>query len=392
MAKPAKVLAIFGTRPEAIKLAPVLKELQAHRGFETRVCVTAQHREMLDQVLGLFHIQPHYDLDLMRENQSLFEVTAGALTELERVMRREEPDLVLVQGDTTTVLVAALAAYYLRIKIGHVEAGLRTGDKYNPFPEEVNRSFADMVADLHFAPTHAARENLLRHGIDSGTIFVVGNTAIDALLDVVARLDEGERQGAVPEGLIKGLAAWLLERHRKSDQGWRLILVTGHRRESFGQDLENICRALAEIAGRNPDVEIVYPVHLNPNVGGPVHAILGDTPRVHLLEPLEYAPFVWLMKRAYLILTDSGGIQEEAPSLGKPTLVTRKKTERPEGIEAGAAILVGVEKGSIVAASQRLLDDADAYRSMATVKNPYGDGQAAKRIVEILESRLARGD
>ena len=379
-----KVLIVFGTRPEAIKLAPVIRELSGRPEFTPVICVTAQHRQMLDQVLTLFRIRPDYDLNIMRDNQSVFDVTVQSLTRLGEVMERERPDVVLVQGDTTTVMTGALAAYYLRIPIGHVEAGLRTGDKYNPFPEEINRVFADLVADLLFAPTEGAKQNLLGQGVDPGRIFVTGNTAVDALLDVVGRLTNMD--GA--DGMLEGLPESLLGRLRDNGATRRLVLVTGHRRESFGEDLENICMALGEIARRNPDVEVVYPVHLNPNVRNPVHRILGGSQRVHLLEPLGYVPFVWLMKRSYLVLTDSGGIQEEAPSLGKPTLVMRKVTERPEGIEAGAAALVGVETDSILAATQRLLDNGDVYRSMSAVRNPYGDGRASGRIADILHEWL----
>lgn len=379
-----KVLFVFGTRPEAIKLAPLIRELSLRPGFTPVVCVTGQHRRMLDQVLTLFRICPDYDLNVMEDNQSVFDVTARSLPRLGEVMERERPDVVLVQGDTTTVMTGALAAYYLRIPIGHVEAGLRTGDKYNPFPEEINRVFADLVADLLFAPTEGAKRNLLVQGVDPGRIFVTGNTAIDALLDVAERL--AGMDGA--DGMFEGIPEPLLDCLNDGESPRRLVLVTGHRRESFGEDLERICMALGEIASRNPDVEVVYPVHLNPNVRVPVRRILGGSRRVHLLEPLGYAPFVWLMKRSYLVLTDSGGIQEETPSLGKPTLVMRKVTERPEGIEAGAAELVGVETGSIVSATQRLLDDGDVYRSMSAVRNPYGDGQASRRIADILDRWL----
>ena len=387
-----KVLVILGTRPEAIKLAPVIQEMRKRPGFKPVVCATAQHRHMLDQVLPLFQIRPDHDLDIMKDGQSLFDVTAQTLTGLEKVLQMERPDLVLVQGDTTSAMVGALAAYYLRIPVGHVEAGLRTGDKFNPFPEEINRAVVDLVADLHFAPTERAKQNLLGQGIGSSGIFVTGNTAVDALLDLVSRLSDERVANAELNGLFKGLPESLLAMLQDGDSSRRLILVTGHRRESFGKDLENICVALREIASRNPDVEVVYPVHMNPNVLGPVHKLLGDVGRVHLLEPLGYQSFVWLMKRAYLILTDSGGIQEEAPSLGKPTLVMRKTTERPEGIEAGAALLVGVETDSILEATQRLLDDRDVYQSMASVRNPYGDGQASRRIADILESWLDARD
>lgn len=369
-----KVLSVFGTRPEAIKLAPVIKELEKHSEFESRVCVTAQHRQMLDQVLQLFGINPHWDLNLMRENQSLFYVTSSALRSLEAVFREAQPDIVLVQGDTTTAFVASLAAYYLGIKVGHVEAGLRTYDKFNPFPEEMNRRLADALSDFLFAPTARAKQNLLREGFPEERVFVTGNTVIDALLWV-------RRQRVEGEGPLSQFSQFL-------DTESRLILVTGHRRESFGEGFEKICRGLKMIAERNPDVRIVYPVHLNPNVKEPVHRILGGVANVHLIEPLDYAGFVLLMDKAYLILTDSGGIQEEAPSLGKPVLVMREKTERPEAIEAGTARLVGTDSEQIFEETQRLLSDRTEYEKMARAANPFGDGRAAERIVQILLKEL----
>ena len=375
----SKVLVVFGTRPEAIKLAPVIRELEGRPEFTPVVCVTAQHRQMLDQVLSLFQIRPSYDLDLMREGQSLHQITAQVLTGLTNVLERERPDMVLVQGDTTTAMASALAAYYQRLPIAHVEAGLRTGDRYNPFPEEINRIVVDRLSDLCFAPTEQAKENLLREGIDPCNIHVTGNTVLDALMDAAQRLS-GDQSQLRTDGLLDGLPPWLLEGQGER----RLVLVTGHRRESFGKDMESIAHALCSIAQRNEDVEVVYPVHLNPNVQEPVRRIMDGVERVHLLEPLGYAAFVWLMKRAHLILTDSGGIQEEAPSLGKPVLVMRKTTERPEGIEAGTALLAGVETDSIVETAQRLLDNDALYRSMATAKNPYGDGHAAERIGGVL--------
>lgn len=369
-----RVLTVFGTRPEAIKLAPVIKELEKHSEFESRVCVTAQHRQMLDQVLRLFGINPYWDLNLMRENQSLFYVTSSALRSLETVFREAQPDVVLVQGDTTTAFVASLAAYYLKIKVGHVEAGLRTHDKFNPFPEEMNRRLADALSDFLFAPTARAKQNLLREGFPKERVFVTGNTVIDALLWV-------RRQRVEGEGALSQFSQFL-------DTESRLILVTGHRRESFGEGFEKICRGLKMIAERNPDVRIVYPVHLNPNVKEPVHRILGGVTNVHLIEPLDYAGFVLLMDKAYLILTDSGGIQEEAPSLGKPVLVMREKTERPEAIEAGTARLVGTDSEQIFEETQRLLSDRTEYEKMARAANPFGDGRAAERIVQILLREL----
>jgi UDP-N-acetylglucosamine 2-epimerase (non-hydrolysing) len=376
-----RVITVFGTRPEAIKIAPVIKELERHPGeIDSNICVTAQHRQMLDQVLELFDIRPDYDLDIMREDQSLFELTIRALHMLEEVLRDARPDIVLVQGDTTTAFVASLAAYYLRIKIGHIEAGLRTRDKYNPFPEEINRLFTDALSDLCFAPTEAAKRNLLKEGIEEDRIYITGNTVIDALLSVVSQQSAPANQRKFEE--------IFRENYGLPTDGKRLILVTGHRRESFGRKFENICNGLKAIVERNDDVRIVYPVHLNPNVQEPVKRILGDVDRVHLLKPLDYASFVWLMSKAYLILTDSGGIQEEAPSLGKPVLVMREKTERPEAIEAGTAKLVGTDSESIFAETQRLLDDREEYEGMSRAINPYGDGKAASRIIEILRQQL----
>jgi len=372
-----KVLTIFGTRPEAIKLAPVVKELKKHPEIVSRVCVTGQHREMLDQVLQLFDIEPDFDLDLMRKDQSLFDITTRGLQGLRDVFKEEQPDIVLVQGDTTTAFVASLAAYYLKIKIGHVEAGLRTEDKYNPFPEEMNRRLADVLSDLYFTPTQRAEQNLLREGIPAKKVFVTGNTVIDALFLVLRRESRSKSQLVFSDfGL--------------STDDSRLILVTGHRRESFGKGFEDICQGLKLIAERNPDIQIVYPVHMNPNVRKPVYRILGGVENMHLIEPLNYADFVFLMKRAYLVLTDSGGIQEEGPSLGKPILVMREKTERPEAIEAGTAKLVGTGSERIFTEAQRLLDNADEYNKMAHAVNPFGDGKAAERIVAILKEHMGR--
>lgn len=371
-----RVLTIFGTRPEAIKLAPVIKELEKHPEVAPRVCVTAQHRQMLDQVLQLFGIEPDLDLDLMRENQSLFDVTARGLHALEGVLREEKPDVVLVQGDTTTAFVASLAAYYLRVKIGHVEAGLRTNDKYSPFPEEINRRLVDALSDLWFAPTKRARQNLLREGIPEERIHVTGNTVIDALLWVIGRQASVKSQ--------KRMERMFADDYGLPTLNSRLILVTGHRRESFGEGFESICKGLKRIAEHNEDVQIVYPVHLNPNVREPVYRILGETENIHLIEPLEYDRFAFLMNQGYLILTDSGGIQEEAPSLGKPVLVMREKTERPEAIEAGTARLIGTDSESIFMETQELLSSRVSYEKMAKAANPFGDGRAAERIVQML--------
>lgn len=375
-----KTLTVFGTRPEAIKLAPVLQKLQRFPKIESRVCVTAQHREMLDQVLKIFEIHPDYDLNLMRPNQSLYQLTADVLVAVESVIQKEKPDIVITQGDTTTAFVASLAAFYAQIKIARVEAGLRTFNKYSPFPEEINRLLADQLADLHFAPTERAKQNLLREGISPEKIFVTGNTVIDALLYTWARVKDRNfcESFSIPREIFSQI-----ERGEK-----KLILVTGHRRESFGPEFESICLGLKEIAQSYPDVVLIYPVHLNPNVRAPVRKILSQTDRVFLIEPLDYEKFVWLMGRAFFILTDSGGIQEEAPALGKPVLVMRKVTERPEAIEAGTARLVGTDAENIFREAARLIEDRDAYEQMARAVNPFGDGHAAERIVKVLRERF----
>lgn len=366
-----KILTVIGTRPEAIKLAPVIMELKRRPDhFILRVCTTAQHRQMLDQALEPFGIEVDYDLNIMAPGQSLAQVTACAVEGLDRVIAEEQPDVVLVQGDTTTAFCGALAAYYHQVQVGHIEAGLRTGDKYTPFPEEINRRLIAQLADYHFAPTARAREALVSEGVAASAVFVTGNTVIDALLWARERVRE-----VCPE-LPDGLAEAIDSR--------RVILVTGHRRESFGEGFENICHAIREVSDIFPDVVFVYPVHLNPNVREPVNRILGRHERIHLIEPLPYASFVWLMDRATVVLTDSGGVQEEAPSMGKPVLVMRKTTERPEGIEAGNARLVGVQKERIVDELVRLLRYPKQRAAMAAVRNPYGDGKASSRIVEIL--------
>jgi len=363
-----KILSIFGTRPEAIKLAPVLTELNTHN-LTSIVCVTAQHREMLDQVLALFGIQPHYDLAIMQPNQTLAELTARALLKLDEVLRIEKPDWVLVQGDTTTAMVGALAAFYHQIKVGHVEAGLRSFDKYQPFPEEINRKMASNVSDLHFAPTELSKQNLLRENVLEANIVVTGNTVIDALLQVAGTSYDWESSPLAVIPLDK-----------------RLVLVTAHRRENFGAPLQNICTALRAIAERYPDVHIVYPVHLNPNVQSVVHETLGNVANITLLQPLEYLPLVQLLKQSYLVVTDSGGIQEEAPGLGKPVLVLREVTERPEGVTAGTVKLVGTNKDNIIREIEMLLNDQAEYDRMARAVNPYGDGHASARIVTKLLS------
>lgn len=367
-----RVLLVFGTRPEAIKMAPVVRALSASSSFDCRVCVTGQHREMLDQVLQLFAVEPHHDLAIMRSRQDLTDVTCGVLDGLRNVLAIEQPDWILVHGDTTTTFAAALAAYYCRIAVGHVEAGLRTGNRYSPWPEEMNRRLAGALTELHLAPTASARENLLRENVADDHIEVTGNTVVDALLTVVTRLRSEPALRAEAERGFEFL-----------DSERRVIVVTGHRRESFGQGFRNLCEALRRLADRG-DVSIVYPVHLNPHVQKPVRETLGAHPRVHLLEPMDYLPFVALLDRAYLIITDSGGIQEEAPSLGKPVLVTRETTERPEAVAAGTVRLVGTDVEAIVAETARLLDEAEWYQKMSRAHNPYGDGKAANRIVDRL--------
>lgn len=367
-----RVLSVIGTRPEAIKMAPVISRLSAQAGVESMVCTTAQHRQMLDQVLKVFRIQPDYDLNLMREDQSLSKLSAAIFLGLDPILDETKPDWILVQGDTTTVAITALLSYYRRARLGHVEAGLRTHDKWQPFPEEVNRRVAGVTADLHFAPTERARQNLLREGIDPVSIVVTGNPVIDAL-HYVAALPEPDSVRDLIERL-----------HLESAGPARsLVLVTAHRRENFGPPLDQICAALKDLAARG-DVEVVYPVHLNPSVHVTVERLLGGVPHITLLPPLDYLPLVHLMRRARLILTDSGGIQEEAPAFGIPVLVLREVTERPEGIEAGTLQLVGTNRERIVASASQLLDDPDAYARMARAANPFGDGHAAERIVEAL--------
>lgn len=374
-------------------MAPVVQRLAQTPGVDSRACVTAQHRQMLDQVLHLFGIRPDYDLDLMRDDQSLAEMSAAIFTHLDPVLADFEPDWVLVQGDTTTVAITSLLAYYHRIRVGHVEAGLRTHDKWQPFPEEINRRVAGVVADLHFAPTGQARENLLREGIPDEAIAVTGNPVIDALQFVAGQPEPGEIKELFERLEIASPGFDTVNDHRLLNHRHRdvknLILVTAHRRENFGLPLENICLALKELAGRG-DVEIVYPVHLNPNVHEPVKRILESVPHVTLLPPLDYLPLVHLQKRAKIILTDSGGIQEEAPAFGVPVLVLREVTERPEGVAAGTLKLVGTETGNIVREARRLLDDPSAHAKMAKAANPFGDGHAAERIVEAIHAFSGR--
>ena len=363
-----RVLSVFGTRPEAIKMAPVIKALNAAPHIESRVCITAQHRQMLDQVLALFDIRPDHDLDIMTPGQDLSDVTAAVLNGLKPVLAQEKPDIVFVHGDTTTTLAASLAAYYARTPVGHVEAGLRTGNIYSPWPEEINRKVAGCIASLHFAPTERARQNLLREGVLEDSVHVTGNTVIDALLDVADRLKTDPV-----------LAETMAAHFDYLDPKKRLLLVTGHRRESFGGGFERICQSLSELSRRD-DLQIVYPVHLNPNVQATVNRMLSGADNVQLIDPQDYLPFVYLMTRAHIILTDSGGVQEEAPSLGKPVLVMRETTERPEAVSAGTVRLVGTNFGVITSHVIELLSNQSAYEAMSRAHNPYGDGKASQRI------------
>jgi UDP-N-acetylglucosamine 2-epimerase (non-hydrolysing) len=365
-----KLLFVFGTRPEAIKLAPLVLEFRKHKQFDVKVCVTAQHRQMLDQVLDFFQIKPDYDLDIMKPNQTLFEVTAEGLKALEKVYKDFVPELVLVQGDTTTSFIGALAAYYSKVKVAHIEAGLRSGNKYSPFPEELNRILAGHLSDFHFTPTDGSNINLNKENI-SKHIYTVGNTVIDALfLGLELLRTRGEES--------------FYTYFKNIDLNKKIVLITGHRRESFGEPFQNICMAIKTCAEKFPSVEFVYPVHLNPNVQKPVHSMLSGLKNVHLIEPLDYAHFIWLMNKSYVVLTDSGGLQEEAPALGKPVLVMRDVTERQEGIDAGTALLVGTDKQLIVDSLSSLLSDTSAYEKMARAISPYGDGTACRKIVSIV--------
>nr|WP_081475762.1 UDP-N-acetylglucosamine 2-epimerase (non-hydrolyzing) [Microbulbifer agarilyticus] len=365
-----RVLLVFGTRPEAIKMAPLVNLLRGDSRFDTKVCVTGQHREMLDQVLSLFEIEPDYDLDIMAPNQDLFQVTSRILLGMRDVLNDCKPDRVFVHGDTTTTLAASLSAYYCKIPVAHVEAGLRTDDIYSPWPEEMNRKLTGAIAEYHFAPTTLSRQNLLNESVSEEKITVTGNTIIDALIDVVRRIETDDKLSAELESQFPFL---------HPDK--KIVLITGHRRENFGTGLENICHAIRELAARD-DVQFVYPVHLNPRVQEPVNQMLSELDNVHLISPLTYLPFVYLMHRAHLILTDSGGIQEEAPSLGKPVLVMRDVTERPEGVRAGTVKLVGTDSAKIVAGVNTLLNDEFAYEAMSAAVNPYGDGFACEKILK----------
>ena len=363
-----KVLTIFGTRPEAIKMAPLVKEIEKNSDtLESVVCVTAQHRQMLDQVLELFDIKPDFDLNIMKENQNLWSLTSDVLLKTKEVIEQVKPDVVLAHGDTTTSMASALSAFYAKIPVGHVEAGLRTFDKYYPFPEEINRVFTDSICTYHFAPTEMSCQNLIKSQISSEHIYKTGNTVIDALLYTVKNYKEE----------VEGL---------KLNPDLKTILLTSHRRENFGEPIRNICRAILELISKYKDIEVVYPVHPNPNVRKPVYEILGEKERIHLIEPLEYAQFCTLMKKSHIILTDSGGVQEEAPSLGKPVLVLRDTTERPEAVEYGTVKLVGADTEKIIKTTSLLLDDEKEYKKMSEAINPYGDGLASKRIVDVLKS------
>ncbi len=371
-----KLMIVFGTRPEAIKMAPLVKELQRHSEFEVEVCVTAQHRQMLDQVLALFDIKPDYDLNLMKAGQSLTQLTCNILQGMEAVFVQSKPDWVLVHGDTSTTLATSLAAYYQQVRVAHIEAGLRTHNLYSPWPEEANRQITGRLADLHFSPTEQARNNLLVEGIQATKIHITGNTVIDALLNVSRQLD---KEIALEQEMAE-LFPFL-------DLNKRLILVTGHRRENFGAGFESMCKALSEIAA-DTSVQIVYPVHLNPQVQEPVNRILGKIPNIYLIPPQDYLPFVYLMKHSYLILTDSGGVQEEAPSLGKPVLVMRNTTERPEAVSAGTVKLVGTDAHTIINTTRELLANNSAYDAMARAHNPYGDGIACHRIATVFKENV----
>ena len=372
-----KILIVFGTRPEAIKMAPLVKEFQQHsNAFETRVCVTAQHREMLDQVLNLFEITPNYDLNIMKPGQDLYDITANVLLGMKNVLSEYKPDIVFVHGDTTTTFSASLAAFYQQIKIAHVEAGLRTGDIYSPWPEEANRQLTSQIAAYHFAPTQTSKENLLRENVNIVNIDVTGNTVIDALFLALYKI---ENNSTLKQSIITKLISLYPYNPQK-----KIILVTGHRRENHGQGFINICNALKTLADNNPDIDIVYPVHLNPNVQKPVKEILGEVKNIYLIEPLQYEGFIYLMNQSYFIITDSGGVQEEAPSLGKPVLVMRDTTERPEALEAGTVKLVGTDSQKIVAEAQQLLNSTEDYQKMAKAHNPYGDGKACARIISFL--------
>jgi len=375
-----KVLFVFGTRPEAIKMAPLVKAMVNTKEIDSKVCVTAQHREMLDQVLDIFEIEPDYDLDIMKAGQDLYDISSRVLLKIRDVLLDCKPDVVLVHGDTTTTFAASLAAFYQKIPVGHVEAGLRTGNMYSPWPEEANRRLTGHIAKYHFAPTAKSRENLLKENISDSNILVTGNTVVDALFWVLGKIKNNPQ---LEKELIEHIES-LNDNSKFTIHNSKFILVTGHRRENFGEGFVNICKALKEIALKNPDVFIAYPVHLNPNVQKPVNDLLGDVDNIILMEPVNYMPFIYLMSKSYFVITDSGGIQEEAPSLGKPVLVMRDTTERPEAVDAGTVKLVGTDKYKIAGEAQKLLDDEQKYKRMSRAHNPYGDGKACQKIIDFL--------
>ena len=373
-----KVMFAFGTRPEAIKMAPLIKTFQADKDFVTKVCVTAQHRQMLDQVLNIFDINSDYDLNIMKPGQDLFDVTENVLSGMKRVLSDFNPDIVLVHGDTTTTSACSLAAFYNKIKIGHIEAGLRTGNIYSPWPEEANRKITGVLADYHFAPTTTSENNLLKENINKKNILVTGNTVIDALYLMMEKIEKNPR--------LKSRILELISSQYKLFDDKKIILVTGHRRENFGHGFRNICNALKTIADNNPDFDIVYPVHFNPNVQKPVREILSNAKNIHLIEPLSYECFIYMMSKSFFIITDSGGIQEEAPSLGKPVLVMRDSSERPEAIKAGTVKLVGTDYAKIIEESQKLIDDENEYNKMSKAYNPYGDGKASLKVLNFIKN------
>ncbi len=388
-----KILLVFGTRPEAIKMAPLVKEFQKNKNnFETRVCVTAQHREMLDQVLELFDIIPDYDLNIMKAGQDLYDITANVLLGIKKVLEDFKPDIVLVHGDTTTTSATSLAAFYQKIKVGHIEAGLRTGNIYSPWPEEANRQITGVLANYHFAPTQTSKDNLLKENKDANSIVVTGNTVIDALFLALDKIKTNkELEDKIKnkiESLIINSKFKIRATPQERGQNSKFILVTGHRRENHGQGFINICQALKEIALQNPNVHIVYPVHLNPNVQKPVKELLSNIENIHLIEPLQYEEFIYMMDKSYFIITDSGGVQEEAPSLGKPVLVMRDTTERPEALKAGTVKLVGTDREKIISEAQLLIDDVKSYSIMSKAHNPYGNGKACQKIVDYLILRM----
>ncbi|MGP1528321.1 MAG: non-hydrolyzing UDP-N-acetylglucosamine 2-epimerase [Campylobacter sp.] len=376
-----KILIVFGTRPEAIKMVPLIKEFKKHIDFEIKICVSAQHRQMLDQVLNLFEMKPDYDLDIMKANQDLYDISSRVLLGMKDILKDFCPNVVLVHGDTTTSFVGALAAFYQKIKIGHVEAGLRTNDLYSPFPEEANRQITGVLADFHFAPTQSAKQNLIKEGKNPNSIIVTGNTVIDTLFLMIDKIEKNVN-------LRDEITSILRSKYSNFGSERKFILVTGHRRENFGDGFLNICDALKNIAQNNPEIDIVYPVHLNPNVQKPVKEILSNLSNVYLIDPLEYEKFVYLMSKSFFIITDSGGIQEEAPSFGKPVLVTRDTTERPEALQSGAVKLVGTNKNIIIKEAQNLILQKDEFEKMSKANNPYGDGKASERIVEFLKERV----